>query len=65
MTLCGWCEKRIWPWQHYGFRVMATGEARWHVACGQIVDRIQRENQQQAVSYEMFLARLEDEDGGW
>lgn len=64
MPLCGWCERRIWPWQHYGFRVMATGTARWHVACGQKVDRIAAENQRQ-YTYEDFIARLEDEDGGW
>lgn len=61
MKLCGWCEKRIWPWQHYGFRVMATGEARWHVACGQTVDRIFAETQEQ---YRLKQARLrwEEED---
>ena len=67
--ICGWCEKRIWPWQSYGHRVMATGTVRWHGECGRKVDRIQRDTQRQyqatpASEYQkqQWRLRAEEED---
>ena len=65
MELCSWCEKRIWPWQSYGHRVLATGTVCWHSACGRKVDRINRETQKQYQARPMTRQerlRAEEED---
>lgn len=33
MNRCTYCQARIWPWQSRGWRVLASGVARWHGAC--------------------------------
>lgn len=64
MSRCHYCKKILWlfPWSHYAF----SGDEKYHVSCFQEMDLdlTYRETQKQ-YSYEDFLARLEDEDGGW
>ena len=67
MTRCGYCKQIVWrilPWQHYAFQTTEGGTEYFHVACYSEMNLTYRETQRQ-YSYEDFLARLEDEDGGW
>jgi hypothetical protein len=66
---CSWCSHILWP-----FQKLSAGRTL-HERCWQTVDHIMADTQDQYEpaaatpsrneSYEMFLARLEDEDGGW
>lgn len=34
MNRCTYCTRIIWPWQRYGWRVVASGPwIRWHARC--------------------------------
>lgn len=66
MRLCGWCEKRIWPfpWTHLAFRVNADGSrTEYHVRCYQYIQQINAETEKQYTeySYEQFLMRIDQE----
>ncbi len=37
LSRCSACFRYIWPWQRYGYLVVALGVIRWHAQCRRLV----------------------------